>query len=107
MTHSNILLLRRTAVVQQTYRQNVCPMNPLCPSQKLSKDEVEQGLSNIIFDGITTHAFATLTGNFLIAFALELGASNIVIGLLAAIPPLAETCPDPCGWAYREANGVS
>lgn len=71
-------------------------MNSLRPSQKLSKDEVEQGLSNIIFDGITTHTFVTLTGGiFLIAFALELGASNLMIGLLAAVPPLAELVQIP------------
>lgn len=71
-------------------------MISLRPSPELSKDEVEQGLSNIIFDGITTHAFVTLTGGiFLIAFALELGASNIIIGLLAAIPALAELVQIP------------
>jgi len=71
-------------------------MNLLPPSQKLTQDEVEQGLSNIIFDGLTTHAFVTLTsGIFLIAFALELGASNIVIGFLAAIPPLTELIQIP------------
>lgn len=71
-------------------------MNLLPPSQELTQDEVEQGLSNIIFDGLTTHAFVTLTsGIFLIAFALELGASNIVIGLLAAIPPLTELIQIP------------
>jgi MFS family permease len=71
-------------------------MNLLHPSPELSKDEVEQGLSHIIFDGLTTHAFITLTsGIFLVAFALELGASNLVIGLLAAIPPLAELVQIP------------
>ena len=71
-------------------------MNPLNPSPELSKDEVEQGLSLIIFDGLTTHAFITLTGGiFLIAFALELGASNLVIGLIAAIPALAELIQIP------------
>lgn len=71
-------------------------MKPLSPSPELSKDEVERGLSLIIFDGLTTHAFITLTGGiFLIAFALELGASNLVIGLIAAIPPLAELIQIP------------
>ena len=65
-------------------------MNLFPPTQQLTPEEVERGLSSILFDGLTTHAFVTLTsGIFLIAFALELGASNIMIGLLAAIPPLA------------------
>lgn len=68
----------------------------LPPSPELTPEEVERGLSNILYDGLTTHAFVTLTsGIFLIAFALELGASNIVIGLLAAIPPLAELVQIP------------
>lgn len=71
-------------------------MFSLRPSPELSQDEVERGLSRVIFDGLTTHAFVTLTsGIFLTAFALELGASNIVIGLLAAIPPLAELVQIP------------
>jgi len=71
-------------------------MISLRPSPELTPDEVERGLSNIIYDGLTTHAFVTLTsGIFLIAFALDLGASNIVIGLLAAIPPLAELVQIP------------
>lgn len=41
----------------------------------------------------------TLTGGiFLVAFALALGASNTVIGLLAAIPPLAELIQIPSIW---------
>jgi MFS family permease len=41
----------------------------------------------------------TLTsGIFLVAFALALGASNTVIGLLAAIPPLAELIQLPSIW---------
>jgi len=42
-------------------------------------------------DGLTTQAIATLTGGvFLVAFALKLGASNLTIGILAAIPPLGQ-----------------
>ena len=57
----------------------------------------------------------TLTGGvFLVAFALKLEASNTIIGLLAAIPPLAQLIqipaiylvekyrvrypPKPCRW---------
>ncbi len=71
-------------------------MISLRPSPELTPDETERGLSNILYDGLTTHAFVTLTsGIFLIAFALDLGASNIGIGLLAAIPPLAELVQIP------------
>jgi hypothetical protein len=61
----------------------------LAPSDHLTKDQVDRGLSAIIADGLATHAMVTLTGGvFLVAYALSLGASNAVIGLLAAIPPL-------------------
>jgi len=62
----------------------------LDPQPSLTREEVRKGLGRVIGDGVTTHALITLTGGiFIVAFALQLGASNTVIGLLAAIPPLA------------------
>ncbi len=63
---------------------------------KLTEEEVEKGLKGVIKDGLASQALTTLTGGiFLVAFALELGASNVVIGLLAAIPPLAQLIQIP------------
>jgi len=63
---------------------------------KLTEEEVQSGLRSVIKDGLTTQTMATLTGGvFLVAFALKLGASNLVIGLLAAIPPLAQSIQIP------------
>jgi len=57
----------------------------------LSDEEVQSGLRYVIKDGIASQSMAILTGGaFLIAFAIKLGASNFVIGLLAAIGPLAQ-----------------
>lgn len=57
----------------------------------LTEEEIQSGLRAIIKDGLTTQTMLTLTGGvFLVAFALKLGASNTIIGLLAAIPPLAQ-----------------
>ena len=65
-------------------------------TQTLTEKEVQQGLRNIIQDGLTTSIMSTLTGSvFLTAFALALGASNLVIGLLATIPPLANVIQIP------------
>jgi MFS family permease len=62
----------------------------------LTEDETLHGLKLVIRDGLATQFMVTLTGGiFLVAFALELGASNTVIGLLAAIPPLAELLQIP------------
>jgi len=57
----------------------------------LEEKEIQKGLRSVIKDGLATQTMGTLTGGvFLVAFALKLGASNLVIGLLAAIPPLAQ-----------------
>lgn len=57
----------------------------------LTEEEIQKGLRAIIKDGLTTQVMTTLTGGvFLVAFALKLGASNKVIGLLAGIPPLMQ-----------------
>ena len=55
----------------------------------LSEEDVQYGLRAVIKDGLASQAMVTLTGGvFLVAFALKLGASNTIIGLLAAIPAL-------------------
>lgn len=57
--------------------------------ESLSEQEVQSGLNWITRDGIASQAMATLCGGaFLVAFALKLGASNVIIGLLASIGPL-------------------
>ena len=57
----------------------------------LSESQLQSALKNIIKDGAASQAMGILTGGaFLIAFAVKLGASNFVIGLLAAIGPLSQ-----------------
>jgi MFS family permease len=60
------------------------------PTENLTKDQVSSGLKLIVKDGLAAEAMATLTGGaFLVALALKFGASNFQIGLIAAIPTLA------------------
>ncbi|MFH1904526.1 MAG: hypothetical protein ABIK53_03245 [bacterium] len=62
----------------------------------LTEEEVRSGLRTVIKDGLTSQTMVTLTGGiFLVAFALKLGASNMTIGLLAAIPPLTQLLQIP------------
>jgi len=62
----------------------------------LTAEETEFGLRAVIRDGLASQTMVTLTGGiFLVAFALKLGASNTVIGFLAAIPPLAQLVQIP------------
>jgi len=61
------------------------------PKENLIDAEIQTGLQYIIRDGVASQAMAILTGGaFLVAFAVKLGASNFVIGLLAAIGPLSQ-----------------
>jgi len=61
------------------------------PKESLTEEEVQTGLGYVINDGVASQAMGILTGGaFLIAFAIKLGASNLTIGLLAAIGPLAQ-----------------
>ncbi len=66
------------------------------PKDTLTEEEIQAGLKNVLKDGIATQAMVTLTGGvFLVSFALKMGASNVFIGLLAAIPFLAQLMQIP------------
>jgi MFS family permease len=57
----------------------------------LTDDEVKSALRYVIKDGVASQAMGILTGGaFLVAFAIELGASNFMIGLIAAVGPLTQ-----------------
>jgi MFS family permease len=59
--------------------------------ESLDEQQITSALRNIIKDGVASQAMGILTGGvFLVAFAVKLGASNLVIGLLAAIGPLSQ-----------------
>ncbi|MHA1596412.1 MAG: hypothetical protein ACTSWV_02080 [Candidatus Asgardarchaeia archaeon] len=63
---------------------------------RLDEDEVEYALKYVIKDGLATKVMTTLTGgSLLVAFALKLGASNSLVGLLAAISPLSQLIQIP------------
>ena len=70
-------------------------MNEL-EKDRITGERLEKGLRTIIYEGLATQAMLTFTsGVFLVAFAIELGASNTTIGLLAAITPLAQLVQIP------------
>ncbi len=52
---------------------------------------VNLGLLALLYEGVCSQLMDTLTsGAFLVAFALLMGASNTVVGLLAAVSPLTQ-----------------
>lgn len=59
----------------------------LKPSENLSQRQITSGLDLVIKEGMVTEAMSALTGGtFLVALAILLGASNMQIGILAALP---------------------
>ncbi len=62
--------------------------------ETLPDEQVKSGLSYVIKDGIASQSMGILTGGaFLVAFAVKIGASNLVIGFLGAnwaLAPLLE-----------------
>lgn len=62
----------------------------------LTDNEVHRGLQNVVRDGMSSQALASFTGStFLVAYALHFGASNALIGLLAALPHLTQLAQLP------------
>ncbi len=71
-------------------------MSHLEPVKNLSEEELQTGLRAVIKDGVASTTMLTFTaGVFLIAFALEMGASNVFIGILAAVPPILQLLQIP------------
>jgi len=63
----------------------------LSPDETVTRVDVQYGLGWLVRYGVCIQAMETLTiGAFLVAYALHLGASNLQIGILAAIPHLAQ-----------------
>lgn len=76
----------------------------------MEEQDWNQAVTAATREGMMQQSLVTLTsGAFLIAFALLLGASNLVIGLLAAIPALAQLMQIPAvslvEW-YRERRRI-
>jgi MFS family permease len=63
----------------------------LAPSENLSEADVDTGLKWMLRDGLCSHTMETIAlGPILVAYALYFEASNLAIGLLAALPNLAQ-----------------
>ena len=55
----------------------------LRPKERIEEADVQSGLQALLYDGVCSQVMGAFTsGTFLVAFALLLGASNVVIGLL-------------------------
>ena len=69
---------------------------PLSPQSTISEAEFEAGLRRLMVEAAYSSATSALTsGVILTAFALYLGASNLVVGILASAPFLAHLLQAP------------
>ncbi len=60
-------------------------------ANRVNDNNVHAGLRSLLCDAVCSQLMDSLTGGaFLVAFALLLGASNTVVGLLAAVSPLMQ-----------------
>lgn len=68
----------------------------LLPRREVEARHVAQGMRLLLYDGAMSHVLMVFTtGAFLIGFALNLGASNTVIGVLAAVGPMSQIIQIP------------
>lgn len=71
-------------------------LTALQPHETLEERDVRKGMRMLLYDGVFSQTMGSLvTGAFLVAFALMLGASNSVVGVLAAIGPLTQILQIP------------
>jgi MFS family permease len=78
----------------------------LQPWEQITPAATQYGLKMLIWDAICFQVMTVLTsGAFLVAFALQLGASNVIIGALAALNPLAQILQIPAIFLI-EATGL-
>lgn len=77
----------------------------LNPSAQLSQRQITNGLNLVIKEGMVTEAMTALTGGtFLVALALLMGATNIQIGILAALPSFSSIFQLVAIWLLQKYN---
>ena len=68
----------------------------LKPSPTLSEQDVQRTLRLMRWDNVAAAALFSLgSGGFMAAYALALGANNLQVGLLAALPPMSQVIQLP------------
>ncbi len=79
------------------------PFTFLKPKPTISDREVTAGLRWLTWEGTVSLGFNSITtSGFLAAFALALGANNLQIGILAAIPFLMQILQIPAIWLVEK-----
>ena len=85
----------------------------LRPQATLSQQEIDHSLRAMVYEGIASGAMFSLgSGGFMAAYALALGANNLQVGILAALPFITQVVQLPAILAVerfhlRKAIGLS
>ena len=85
----------------------------LRPQATLSQQEIDHSLRAMVYEGIASGAMFSLgSGGFMAAYALALGANNLQVGILAALPFITQVVQLPAILAVerfhlRNAIGLS
>ncbi len=75
------------------------------PTLPLTEKQIQSGLNYVTKDGVFTEAMVAFTGGaFLVAMAMQMGASNFQIGLLAALPTLSNIFQLLSIWLVQRYN---
>ena len=75
----------------------------LRPKSTISEQDVNKGLRWLTWEGTVSLGFSSITtSGFLVAFALALGANNLQIGILAAIPFIMQIVQIPSIWVVEK-----
>jgi MFS family permease len=73
------------------------------PKPTLTEEEIKSGLRWMTLEGTATMGFFNITGSgILVAFALALGANNMHIGIMAAIPFVMQIVQIPAVWLVEK-----
>ena len=68
----------------------------LKPNPTLSERDIQRSLTLMRWDSVAATALFSLgSGGFMAAYALALGANNLQVGILAALPPLSQVVQVP------------
>lgn len=77
----------------------------LKPQEVLTENEIQRGLRMVIWDGLAAEIMTSFTsGAFLVALAILIGANNVQIGLLAALPMITNLSQLISIWLVRKYN---
>lgn len=77
----------------------------LRPSENITQGQLNTGLNLVIADGLSAEAMVVFTsGTFLTAMALNMGATNFQLGLLAALPTFTTMFQLAAIWMVQRFN---